>query len=204
MKSRSRSDRHIARVLMVSGVVALSLSVDPVGPLASGDQGTAPSAKEAATSPGARLRMQKLRTRKARAVYEIARLRRELAEIAVEEYPEVIYRRDLKTVEGEIKLAESDLARAEDHLAWARRMQARGFLFDFHVPSAEMAFEKAKFTLENAQSQRKVLIEYTGPKTIQALRSDVEKARKDEEASRSAWEREVIRQVELERRPDRA
>ena len=43
--------------------------------------------------------------------YEIAKATRELAEIAVEEYEDVIYPRDLATVEGEIKLAESDLKR---------------------------------------------------------------------------------------------
>ena len=66
----------------------------------------------AAAEPRARLRAQQLATRKAKASYEIARLTRELAEIAVEEYEEVSYPRDLATVEGEIKLAESDLARS--------------------------------------------------------------------------------------------
>ena len=62
----------------------------------------------------ARLRAQQLATRKAKASYEIAKATRELAEIAVEEYEEVTYPRDLATVEGEIKLAESDLRRSED------------------------------------------------------------------------------------------
>ena len=57
----------------------------------------------------ARLRAQQLATRKAKALYEIARLTRELAELAVEEYEEVIYPGDLAIVGGEIELAESDL-----------------------------------------------------------------------------------------------
>ena len=58
---------------------------------------------------------------KSQSPYEIAKPTRELAEIAVEEYEEVTYPRDLDTVEGEIKLAESDLKRAEDRLDWARQ-----------------------------------------------------------------------------------
>ena len=48
----------------------------------------------------ARLRAQQLATRKARGLYEIARLTRELAEIAVEEYEEVSYPRDLAAAFG--------------------------------------------------------------------------------------------------------
>ena len=71
--------------------------------------------------PRARLRAQQLATRKAKASYEIARLTRELAELAVEEYEEVTYPRDLATVEGEIKLAESDLTRSEASEALNRK-----------------------------------------------------------------------------------
>ena len=44
-------------------------------------------------------------TRRAKVGYEMARSTRELAEIAVEEYQDITYPRDLATVEDEIKWA---------------------------------------------------------------------------------------------------
>ena len=60
--------------------------------------------------------------------HENAKLTREVAEIAVVEYVEGIFKQDLATVEGEIKLAESDLSRSEDRLDWARRMYEKGYV----------------------------------------------------------------------------
>jgi hypothetical protein len=156
-----------------------------------------------ASDPAAQLRLQRLRTRKARAVYEIARLNRELAEIAVEEYPGEAYANDLAVVDGEIKLAESDLVRTEDRLAWAKRMFAKGFIPRSTLIVEELSFEKAKYTLEQARSKKRVLVGYTGPKNLDALRRDVDKTRRDEANKREAWEREALHQAALERLLDR-
>ena len=71
---------------------------------------------------------QKITTKSAEANYENAKLTREVAEIAVIEYVEGIFIQDQATVEGEIKLAESDLSRSEDRLDWARRMFEKGYV----------------------------------------------------------------------------
>ena len=71
---------------------------------------------------------QKITTKSAEANYENAKLTREVAEIAVIEYEEGIFKQDLATVEGEIKLAESDLSRSEDRLDWATRMFEKGYV----------------------------------------------------------------------------
>ena len=52
---------------------------------------------------------QKITTKSAKANFQNATLTREVAEIGVVEYEEGIYKQDLATVKGEIKLAESDL-----------------------------------------------------------------------------------------------
>ena len=71
---------------------------------------------------------QKITTKSAEANHENAKLTREVAEIAVVEYEEGIFKQDFATVEGEIKLAESDLSRSEDRLDWARRMFDKGYV----------------------------------------------------------------------------
>lgn len=142
---------------------------------------------------------QRLAARKAKATYEIARLTRELAEIAVEEYRDLTYPKDLATVEGEIKLAESDLTRGEDRLEWARRMQAKGYVSQAQKVSEELSLKKAQFALEQAQSKRKILVDYTRGKTLKELQSDVEKAHANELFEKQVWETEEARAAELER-----
>ena len=102
---------------------------------------------------------QKITTKSAEANYENAKLTREVAEIAVVEYDEGIYKQDLATVEGEIKLAESDLSRSEDRLDWAQRMFEKGYVSMATKVSEELTLKKARFALEQAQSKKKVLVE---------------------------------------------
>jgi HlyD family secretion protein len=142
---------------------------------------------------------QQITTKSAAANYENARLTREVAEIAVKEYVEGIYLQDLQTAEGEIKLAESDLSRSEDRLDWARRMYDKGYVSLATKNSEELTLKKARFSLEQAQSKRKVLTEYTRPKTIKELQSEVEKARSDELAKAATKELEEGKERKLEK-----
>jgi multidrug efflux pump subunit AcrA (membrane-fusion protein) len=142
---------------------------------------------------------QQITTKSASANFENAKLTREVAEIAVVEYEEGIYVQDLQTVEGEIKLAESDLSRSEDRVDWARRMYDKGYVSMAQKVSEELALKKARFTLEQSQSKRKVLVDYTRAKTIKELKSEVEKARSDELAKKATYELEVSKEKKLEK-----
>jgi HlyD family secretion protein len=153
----------------------------------------------ATTAPRAKLRAQQMATRKAKANYEIARLTHELAEIAVEEYQEVNYPRDLATIEREIKLAKADLTRSEDRVEWARRMLEKHYIEPGQKISEDLNFQKAKFTFEQSQSRLNVLEQYTKIKTIKELKSEVEKSLSDELAKKQAWNLEKAKETELER-----
>ena len=65
--------------------------------------------------------------------------------------------------------------------------------------SGELTFKKAQFTLEQAQSKRKLLIDYTRPKTIREFASMLETIRAIELAKRRAWQREKAKEAELVR-----
>ena len=147
----------------------------------------------------ARWRAQQIVARKAEADYHNARLTREVAEIVVLEYEEGIFKQDLATVDGEIKLAESDLSRSRDRLDWARRMLKKGFVPPATVTAEELAHRKGRFALEQVQSKKKVLVDYTKGKTIKELKSEVEKARSDELKKKGIWEREKLKELVLER-----
>jgi len=142
---------------------------------------------------------QRITTQSASANLKNATLTREVAEIAVVEYEEGVYKQDLATVQGEIKLAESDLSRAEDRLDWARRMFVKGYIPLVTKNSEELTLRRAKFALEQAQIKRKVLVDFTKSKTLKELKSEIEKARSNELAKKAAWEREKAKEADLER-----
>ena len=73
------------------------------------------------------------------------------------EYEEGIFKQEMATVEGEIKLAESELSRAVDRVDWAQRMFVKGYVSMAQKVSEDLALKKARFALEQAQSKKKVL-----------------------------------------------
>ncbi|QEH33126.1 Cobalt-zinc-cadmium resistance protein CzcB [Aquisphaera giovannonii] len=142
---------------------------------------------------------QKISTQSAEASFQNAKLTREVAQIAVKEYMEGIYLQDQATIQGEIKLAESDLKRSEDRVDWSNRMWEKGYVSKASKVSEELTYQKAKFALEQAQTKLKVLEEYTKNKTIKELTSEVEKAKSDEYAKQQAWELEKTKEAKLEK-----
>jgi len=103
----------------------------------------------------------------AAADYENAKLAREVAEIAVVEYKEGIFKQDRDVLKSELALAESDLKRARDSSA---------------------SDEKAKLRVERAKQRLTTLEEYTKSKMVKELQSEVEKARSDELAKKATLE----------------
>jgi hypothetical protein len=208
MTSRSRLLRCGARGLLVGGVVAVGLTLDLGGrlPLHAQDPAQGASQKDipmAAPTPEARLRAQRLRTRLAKAAFEIARLNSELAEIGVEAYREETYTPDLAALEGEFKVAGSDLARAEDRLDWARRMFDKKYVSQAQLVTEELNFKKAQFALEKIRSKKEVFAKYTGPRMEKALQVDVVRARNEELDKKAAWKHEEAREADLEREAGR-
>ncbi len=63
----------------------------------------------------------------------------------------------------------------------------KGYVSKAQKISEELNLKKAKFTLEQSQSKRKVLVDYTRGKTIKELQSEVEKARSDELAKKATY-----------------
>ncbi len=145
---------------------------------------------------------QKIATQGAEASFQNAKLTREVAEIAVKEYEEGIFLQDKATAEGEIKLAQSDLARSADRVDWANRMYEKGYVSKAQKISEELNFQKAKFALEQAESKLHVLLDYTKGKTIKELRSEVEKARSDELAKEQTYQLEKTKEAKLVKQID--
>jgi uncharacterized protein (DUF3084 family) len=103
---------------------------------------------------------------------EYATLRREVAEIAVVEYTEGIYKQDLQTVDDEIGLAKSDLESV---------LNPRD--------SDEHAVEQARVRLERAQQKKARLETYSKDKMVKELKGEVAKAAAAEQAAKATYDR---------------
>ncbi|WP_165067753.1 RNA polymerase sigma factor [Paludisphaera rhizosphaerae] len=142
---------------------------------------------------------QRFAVRKAEARYEIARQNRVLAEISLEEFGVSTENKlDRATVEGEIKLAEDDLARTADRAEWAKKMFEKKYISQDQKLSADLNLHKAQLAREVAESKRKIL-EIFVIDGGESLRSNLAKARDEENSRRAELDREKAKQDELER-----
>jgi HlyD family secretion protein len=118
-----------------------------------------------------------LALRELAASYQNAVLTREVAEIAVVEYVEGVFKQEEASAQSEITLAQSDRKRAEERLVWANRLYG-----------GRLTLQRT-ISIEHACTKLKVLEKYTKDKTIRELKSEVEKARADEQAKKAAYDR---------------
>ena len=142
-----------------------------------------------------RLTNQQINQLSAQANYENAKLTREVAEVAVTEYVEGLAVDELAEHDVDIKNAEVELSLAEDQLAALKAEKADSKT----VVTAELALKKFRFRLERAHSRRKTLVNFTRPKRIKELQSDVAKAHSNELAKKAIWELEVGKTFKLKR-----
>ena len=142
---------------------------------------------------------QQITTQQASASYQQAKLTREVAEVAVKEYVEGVFKQDYETVQGEIALAKSDVTRAQDRLTWSSKMKEKGYISESARLADYLSLEKSKFTLEQAQTKKEVLEKYTKEKTTKELQAEVEKAKSDELAKNATYELEKSKEEKLAR-----
>ncbi len=142
-----------------------------------------------------RLVNMRVEEKSAEANYLNAKLNREVAEIAVREYTEGIFVQDEQTVEMEIKLAESDLMRARDMVEYADQVGAS----DAAKIQTRLNEQGKASILEAAEMKKKSLHDYTAPRRIKELESDVAKGRSDELVKKAEWERLQRRMETIEK-----
>jgi len=142
---------------------------------------------------------QRITTQGAESSFLNARLTREVADIAVNEYKEGIYRQEMETAKGEIALAQSDLKRAEDRLDWSKKMLLKKYISEAANLADKLSLQKSSFSLEQAKTKLNVLNKFTYSKTIKELESEVKKTRSDELAKQATWELEKAKEAKLEK-----
>ena len=138
----------------------------------------------------------------AKVVYQQALNSREAAELAVTEYLEGVYKPESAALEGEIRLAQADLKRAEERFDWASKMTEKGFLQKDKKVAAKVAVTKATFMLQQAEGKKDILVKYTREKNVKGLKAKVEKARSEELEKLALLELAREEKVKLSRQID--
>jgi HlyD family secretion protein len=144
-----------------------------------------------------RLATQEIAVHAAQADVHATRIDREVAVMVLNEFKEGAYAQQLATTEGQIKLAESKLSRAIDRVDWTSRMFLKGYASHAEKISEDLALKQARFALEEAQSQKKVLVDHSRERETKALTGAIESARARELAAQAALAREQSLQKKL-------
>ncbi len=154
---------------------------------------------------------QQITTETARSAHRNATLTREVAEIAVMEYTEGVFRQDEATLKGELGLAQSNvniqttgIDVAKERLANALRASNGSaidlsivFRYADRVADFERRERKARLEVEKVESRLRMLAEYTKPITVRQLQGEVAMARADELAKKAILELETAKEKRL-------
>ncbi len=122
----------------------------------------------------------------------------EAAQIAMKEYVEGTFFQEEQEIQGEIFIAEENLRRAKEYLAYSERLSARGYVTPQQLEGDRFAVEKARTELKAAKTKLRVLQEYTKPKTLKQLESDIKSAEAAWKADESSQKLELAKLKDIE------
>jgi HlyD family secretion protein len=137
-----------------------------------------------------KLAAQEKAIKSADAPYQAAKQAREVAELAMNEYLEGIYKPQIQKLENEITLAKGGVSTAEHHLATAKRLYEKKLRPKSDVETRELNLQRAKLALEKVEGKKLTLEKYTREKNIKALQGAIEKAKSEELARQAAVSQE--------------
>ena len=126
---------------------------------------------------------QRIALEKARAAKIQAEKDYDAAVIAVEEYIEGTYKKEIRKAESDVTAATERLQATRNALSHAERMFRKGYITPQQLEANQSAVARAELDLGTAEIARDVLERFTKPKMITGLEStrDAAKARRDSE-----------------------
>lgn len=111
-----------------------------------------------------------------------AQLKLDLAILDLEKYEKGDYIQETNTIQGEIRLAEEDMKRAEEKKVFTQRLIQKGYATQTELEADRIAFEKARIAVAVAKEKQTVLQTYTKKRQLS-----------EKEANAKEYEREVTR-----------
>lgn len=121
------------------------------------------------------------------------------AEIAVQEYAEGTYVKELQTADANINIAQENLRSSENLLEHTRKMSRKGFTTSLQVEADEFAVERSKLELESAKTAKNVLEKFSRKKMLKELEAKREAAGALVKSEQAAFNLEQSKLQRLER-----
>jgi HlyD family secretion protein len=107
---------------------------------------------------------------------DLAKLTLEFAKQDLEKYLKGEYPYALDKAEADIKLAEEELARAQETLKWSKQLYNEKYISQTELKADEIAEKKNTLNAELARKSKDLLTEYTYKRELAKLQSDVNQA----------------------------
>lgn len=118
--------------------------------------------------------------------------------IAVKEYLEGTFVKDLQTADSNIVIAKENLKSAQNNVEHSERMFRKGYINQLQLEQNRFAVQRAQLDLDTFLTARKVLVDYTREKTKKELESARDAAQADLLAQKAACELEKTKLDRLE------
>ncbi len=99
------------------------------------------------------------------------------AQLDLNKYLEGDYPRDLQRAMADIQLSTEEQQRATDKLEWSERLHAEGYITETELSADRLAKQRADLNLRQAELALRLLEEYTYPRQLEQLESNVEQTR---------------------------
>ena len=139
---------------------------------------------------------QRITTKSAEAIFKNATLTRELAEHDVTAYVDNLLPREKRETQAELKLAEAELALAEEQ---RKAINQIGEERDLTLKQADVAIARAKLAIEKTVNRLHILEAYTQEKQTRQFKRVVIEACSNELAKKATWQLEQSKEKKLER-----
>lgn len=124
------------------------------------------------------------------------------AEIAVQEYEEGTFVKELQIASANISIAQENLRSAENLLEHTRKMSRKGFTTSLQVEADEFAVERSKLELDSANTAKRVLEKFTKDKMLRELIAKREAARALVASEQAAFDLEQAKERRLTKQLD--
>jgi HlyD family secretion protein len=124
----------------------------------------------------------------------------ETALIAREEYADGTYVQERTIIEGEIFVAEENLNRAQEYYQFSQKLAAKGHINELQLEADKFAVENSEKQLEAANTKLRVLDNYTKPKMIKTLESDIVITEAKWGSAKKTYDLELTKLQEIEDR----
>ncbi len=107
---------------------------------------------------------------------DLAKLTLDFAKQDIEKYIKGEYPYSLDKAEADIKLAEEELARAQETLKWSKQLYSEKYISQTELQADEIAEKKNTLNTELAKKSKDLLTDYTYKRDLAKLQSDVNQA----------------------------